>query len=99
MDEMNVNRFPHWPRGLSRLRAAAYIGVTPQVFNRLVAENKMPRPKRIGHLMRWDKLAIDKAFSLLFGGDGFDESGEEIWEVEAGPPQDEWPILTRRLPD
>jgi len=99
MDQINLNRFPHWPRGLSRLRACAYIGVTPQVFDRLVSKEKMPKPTRIGHLVRWDKVAIDRAFDALFGSAGTDEGGEEIIEFEAGPPANEWPILTRRLPD
>jgi hypothetical protein len=77
------NRTPHWPRGLSRLRAAAYIGVTPQVFDRLVSDGGMPKPTAIGHLRRWDKLAIDRAFDVLFGSDGTDAAGEEIYDFAA----------------
>jgi predicted DNA-binding transcriptional regulator AlpA len=94
---MNDNGFPHWPRGLSRLRAAAYVGVSPGIFDRLVAEGKLPKPTSIYHLRRWDLRAVDRALDTLFGTDGTD-GPEEIWEFEAGPPLSEWPILTRPLP-
>ena len=35
------------PRGLSRLEAAAYIGVSPTLFDMLVKDGRMPEPKRI----------------------------------------------------
>jgi hypothetical protein len=94
---MNENGFPHWPRGLSRLRAAAYVGVGPGIFDRLVAEGKLPNPRFIYHLRRWDLRAVDRALDALFGSEGTD-GPEEIWEFEAGPPLSEWPILTRPLP-
>ena len=93
---MNANRFPHWPRGLSRLRAAAYVGVSSGIFDRLVAEGKLPKPKSIYHLRRWDLGAIDRALDALFGSDGT-AGTEETWEFEAGSPLSEWPILTRPL--
>lgn len=76
------NRTPHWPRGLSRLRAAAYIGVTPQAFDRMVAEGQMPEPMKFGGVRRWDKLAVDRAFDSLFGTET-DLAGEEIWQTAA----------------
>lgn len=76
------NRTPHWPRGLSRLRAAAYIGVTPQAFDRMVAEEKMPPRTKIGGVWRWDKLAIDRHFDALFNTQT-DLAGEEIIEFAA----------------
>ncbi|RUW19318.1 hypothetical protein EOA34_29930, partial [Mesorhizobium sp. M4B.F.Ca.ET.013.02.1.1] len=35
------------PRGLSRLEAAAYIGVSASLFDQLVKDGRMPKPKRI----------------------------------------------------
>ncbi|MDH2341535.1 hypothetical protein [Bradyrhizobium sp. SSUT77] len=73
---------PHWPRGLSRLRAAAYIGVTPQAFDRMVTSEEMPKPKMIGGVRRWDKLAIDRAFDAIFGTQT-DSAGEEVYDFRA----------------
>ena len=53
------------PRGLSRVEAARYVGVSPSTFDKWVASRHMPRPKRIGGRVIWDRLAIDAAFSDL----------------------------------
>ncbi len=58
------------PRGLSRIFAAAYIGVSPTKFDELVADKRMPRPKRIDGRRVWDRLMLDEAFAAL------DEEGE-----------------------
>lgn len=59
------------PRGLSRPEAAEYIGVSPTKFDQLVADRRMPRPKRIDGRVIWDRLKIDAAFAALpdDGGD------------------------------
>jgi predicted DNA-binding transcriptional regulator AlpA len=53
------------PRGLSRIQAAEYIGVGTSKFDELVAEGKMPRPKKIGSRTVWDRLQLDEAFAGL----------------------------------
>jgi predicted DNA-binding transcriptional regulator AlpA len=53
------------PRGLSRDDAARYIGVGPSKFDAMVSDGLMPRPKRIGSRVVWDRLKIDAAFSDL----------------------------------
>lgn len=66
------------PRGLNRRHAAAYIGVSPSTFDKLIADGLMPGPKRIYSRTVWDQRALDKAFDVLPG----DASGaEEDWEV------------------
>lgn len=35
------------PRGLSRAQAAAYIGVSPSLFDEMVQDGRMPKPTRI----------------------------------------------------
>jgi hypothetical protein len=92
------NHTPHWPRGLRRVLAAAYIGVSLSVWDSMVASATMPAAKRFNGRTIWDKVAVDRAFDLLDGGLPLDEHGEEIYNFEAGPPANEWPILTRRLP-
>ncbi|MFG1206899.1 helix-turn-helix transcriptional regulator [Xanthobacter flavus] len=53
------------PRGLSRVIAAAYIGVSPSLFDDLVANGRMPGPKLINARHVWDRLQIDAAFEAL----------------------------------
>lgn len=67
------------PRGLSRLEAAEYVGVGPTLFDEMVKDGRMPRPKPINSRTVWDLRAIDRAFDLL-PGDGDDAGGE--WDVE-----------------
>jgi predicted DNA-binding transcriptional regulator AlpA len=56
------------PRGLSRAQAAAYIGVSPSLFDQMVEDGRMPKPKRINTRVVWDRLSVDDAFSELEGG-------------------------------
>jgi excisionase family DNA binding protein len=58
------------PRGLSRVQAAEYVGVSPSTFDNLVAAGEMPAPKRIRARTVWDRRALDCAF------DAFDDGGE-----------------------
>ena len=62
------------PRGLSRVQAAEYVGVSPSTFDKMVAEGEMPSPKRIGARTVWDRKALDCAF------DAFDDGGDNEWD-------------------
>lgn len=66
------------PRGLSRIYAAAYIGVSPSKFDEMVSDKRMPRPIRIDGRRVWDRLKIDEAFTVL------EEEGEtgphSVWD-------------------
>jgi hypothetical protein len=53
------------PRGLSRVQAAWYVGVSPRKFDELVDDGRMPEPKRIDRRLIWDRHAIDVAFDAL----------------------------------
>lgn len=55
------------PRGLNRVQAAEYIGVSASLFDGLVKEGRMPKPKRINARTVWDRIAIDEAFAALPG--------------------------------
>ncbi len=55
-------------RGLSRGEAADYIGVGVSKFDALVADSRMPMPKRIDGRRVWDRRQLDLAFDLLEGG-------------------------------
>jgi hypothetical protein len=50
---------------MSRIQAAAYIGVSPSLFDVMVKDGRMPGPKRINARTVWDRLAIDRAFEAL----------------------------------
>lgn len=69
------------PRGLSREEAAAYVGVGVTKFDQLVADGRMPAPKRIDGRRIWDRLRLDSAFAALptdGGGDGWD-ADNDVW--------------------
>jgi predicted DNA-binding transcriptional regulator AlpA len=53
------------PRGLSRVEAAFYVGVSPNTFDKLVAEGHMPKPKHLFGRRVWDRLQLDYAFDAL----------------------------------
>jgi hypothetical protein len=52
-------------RGVSRVEAAAYIGVSPCKFDEMVADHRMPAPKRINGRKVWDIRDLDLAFDAL----------------------------------
>jgi predicted DNA-binding transcriptional regulator AlpA len=66
------------PRGLSREQAAAYVGVSPSLFDMLVKDGRMPGPKRINSRAVWDRLRLDTAFEVL--GDT-EAAIEDDWKV------------------
>jgi len=53
------------PRGLCRVEAAAYIGVSPSLFDEMVRDGRMPRPKIINTRTVWDRHQLDLAFETL----------------------------------
>lgn len=82
MNPANDNT-PHWPRGLRRTLAAAYIGVSQSLWDELVSSGEMPQPKRSHGRTIWDKLAVDRAFDVWGGGAVVDETGQEMIEFAA----------------
>ncbi len=57
------------PRGLSRVQAAAYVGVSPSLFDAMIGDGTMPGPKRYHARTIWDRVSLDEAFNGL-PGDG-----------------------------
>ncbi len=53
------------PRGMSRDEAARYVGVGATKFDEMVADGRMPRPKRVDGRVIWDRLRIEAAFTDL----------------------------------
>ncbi|MDA9512062.1 hypothetical protein XI04_03090 [Bradyrhizobium sp. CCBAU 11430] len=70
---MAERMLPNWPRGLSRFGAAAYIGASHAMWDRMVIAGDMPKPKRFCGRAIWDRHAVDKAFDRLDDGGDTDE--------------------------
>lgn len=66
------------PRGLSREQAAAYVGISPSLFDMLVKDGRMPKPKRINARTVWDRLQVDTAFAVLSSNDAPENPWDEI---------------------
>jgi predicted DNA-binding transcriptional regulator AlpA len=56
---------PLVPRGLSRVQAAAYVGISPSLFDELVKDGRMPKPLRINSRTIWDRIRLDEAFEAI----------------------------------
>ena len=68
------------PRGLSRVQAAAYVGVSPSLFDEMVKDGRMPRPTRINARTVWDRMKLDEAFAALSDAG---EEGDDPWSKVA----------------
>jgi predicted DNA-binding transcriptional regulator AlpA len=66
------------PRGLSRVEAAGYIGISPSMFDIMVKDGRMPPPKRINSRTVWDRRQLDEAFENLP-----DSAENNPWDNEA----------------
>lgn len=51
--------------GMSRTEAAEYIGVSTTLFDQMVEDGRMPRPKEIGTRRVWSRPAVESAFANL----------------------------------
>lgn len=69
------------PRGLRRTEAAAYIGVSVSMFDWMIAQGLMPKPKRVGGRVIWDRLKVDEAFTAIPGDD--EKPKQSFWDEVA----------------
>jgi predicted DNA-binding transcriptional regulator AlpA len=76
------------PRGLSRLQAAEYIGVSPSHFDKLIRDHVMPPPKRLGGRVVWDRKQLDEALDAL--------DAESAWSDDAAADANSWDRSFRR---
>lgn len=51
--------------GLSRPLAAAYVGMGVTLFDRLVADGRMPRPRRVDGRLIWLRAEVERALEEL----------------------------------
>ncbi|TIO10165.1 MAG: hypothetical protein E5X88_06685 [Mesorhizobium sp.] len=67
---MKSDALSYPPRGLARVEAARYVGIGPTLFDEMVADRRMPKPKRINSRAIWDRVELDIAFSALPSNEG-----------------------------
>ena len=54
------------PRLISREAAAAYVSVSPNTFDQMVEDGRMPKPKVLsGRRIAWDVHDLDRAVNSL----------------------------------
>jgi hypothetical protein len=66
-------------RGLSRVEAAMYVGISPCKFDEMVGDGRMPGPRRIDGRKVWDVRELDLHFEELPRDDSAAASGKS-WE-------------------
>jgi hypothetical protein len=71
--------------GLSRAEAAEYVGFGVTLFDLMVADGRMPKPKRGNSRKVWSRVALEKAFAEL------PEDGPAVQIQES---TDEWEAVT-----
>lgn len=64
-------------RGLSRVEAASYVGVSPTTFDNMVKTRSMPKPIKMGSRSVWDVRALDEVFDALLAPD--EENPWDAW--------------------
>ncbi len=66
------------PRLVKRAWAAPYVGVGTTKFDEMVADGRMPAPKRVDKLKLWDRLELDEAVVALPS-----DADANPWDAEA----------------
>ena len=62
-----AHKAPTPKRGLTKVEAASYVGISPTTLDRLVAQGKLPKPLKAFSRRIWDINALDAAFEVLAG--------------------------------
>jgi predicted DNA-binding transcriptional regulator AlpA len=70
-----------WPFGLNRAIAADYIGFSAGHFDKMVADGRMPAPRREGSRLVWLRDELEAALRAL-PSEGDDDSRND-WENAA----------------
>ena len=65
------------PRGMNRVKSAAYFDVGVGLFDEMVSDGRVSKPKKINSRLVWDRRKLDEDFDAL------PEDGEALcnpWE-------------------
>ena len=65
------------PRGLGRAAAAEYLGISPSLLDRLVADRVLPEPVRLAGRVIFDRRALDAALDRMAPAR---EDGSNPWD-------------------
>jgi hypothetical protein len=79
MTLIQLARRPAPRRGLSRLDAAIYVGISPTKFDQMVADGRMPGARRIDGRKVWDVCELDACFDDLPRDDDASPAGNS-WD-------------------
>lgn len=71
------------PRGLSREAAASYIGIGATLFDAMIGDGRMPKPRLINNRKVWDRRELDIAFDRLPNGVDPDDEANPFDGVRA----------------
>jgi predicted DNA-binding transcriptional regulator AlpA len=69
------------PRGLSRVDAANYVGISPSIFDQMVKDGRMPAPKRVNARRIWDIRQLDDSFEALPADEVYDHDPFEVVSI------------------
>lgn len=75
--EQDVSMLPA-ARGLNRVEASRYVGVSPGTFDKLVEEGKMPRPLKVFSRRIYDRRRLDQAMDALAQDDADTNEWDEV---------------------
>lgn len=90
---LSLKDLPGWPLLLSREQAAAYVGVSPALFDREVDQGLWPQPIRRGEKggrKTWDRRQLDAALDSIsgpgpqFAHDDFEQRRQAARAARAG---------------
>jgi excisionase family DNA binding protein len=62
--------------GMSKFEAAEYVGFGVSLFEQMVTDGRMPRPKQGNRRLVWSRFALEKAFAELPDGGPVGQSEE-----------------------
>ena len=67
--------------GLSRLTAAAFVGVGATKFDEMVKDGRMPPPRQVDRRLVWSRVELEKAFASLPYAVVQEQGVESDWEL------------------
>ncbi|MVT68359.1 hypothetical protein GPL21_25005 [Bradyrhizobium pachyrhizi] len=69
------------PRLIGREAAAAYVCLSPTIFDKLVSEGRMPKPRQLSsHRKAWDVRELDVAVDSLPRDEDGNDGAEFGWK-------------------
>jgi hypothetical protein len=69
------------PRGLRRVDAARYLGISPAHFDKQVKAGTVPAPLQLFGVNVWDRAALDALFDGISAANDYDS---EYWDKACG---------------